>query len=412
MRWSDRNEDNLDALLRSDGETKLGAALTELREHRTEPSSELRERIRELAAAEPEVEPRRRFRLGGYRPTFAHAGALVAAVLLIAVAIPIATMSRDGSSSEASGDAASLPTVREPDRQPVAPETFSPGVPPPAPAPPAMKAAPSTPGGGAGGGYAAPQVPSLTGGGVAKRARRAAADEAAPIPSATRAQDYSADIKLHVADHDELSDAVQSAIRTTRQLGGYVTYVDYGTSGQKDGEATLAVRVPVGRVQTAVARFSQLGTILEQQTEIVDLQGKVDRITRDIQQRRDRIAKLEAQLKDPTLSDAQRNRLEARLVQAKRGLANAQRDRAGVLRQSRYAKLDLAFTTEKRNEPAPPPSDLRKTIDDAAGILAAELGVLLYVLIAGAPLIALALLAWLGARAARRAASQRVLERA
>jgi Domain of unknown function (DUF4349) len=408
MRWSDRNEDNLDALLRSDGETKLGAALTELREHRTEPSSELRERIRELAAAEPESKPRRRFRLGGYRPSFAHAGALAAAVLLIAIAIPIATMRGDRGSPEAS-DAGSSGAVVNPDARVVGEAQTSAG-PPAAPPPPPMPLAPSPGGGGGGGGgAAAPQVP-MAKPHLALRAR--AAGKAAPVPSTSRAQDYSADIKLHVADHDELSDAVQSAIRTTRQLGGYVTYVDYGTSGQKDGEATLAVRVPVGRVQTAVARFSQLGTILEQQTEIVDLQGKVDRITRDIQQRRDRIAKLEAQLKDPTLSDAQRNRLEARLVQAKRGLANAQRDRAGVLRQSRYAKLDLAFTTEKRNEPAPPPSDLRKTIDDAAGILAAELGVLLYVLIAGAPLIALALLAWLGARAARRAASQRVLERA
>ena len=102
---------------------------------------------------------------------------------------------------------------------------------------------------------------------------------AAPLPSANRAQDYSASIKLHVDDPDELSEAVQSAIRSTRALGGYVTYVDYGTSGAREGEATLAVRVPVGRVQTAVARFSQLGTILEQQTEIVDLQGRIDRIT-------------------------------------------------------------------------------------------------------------------------------------
>jgi Domain of unknown function (DUF4349) len=405
MRWSDRNEDNLDALLRSDGETKLGAALTELREHRTEPSSELRERIRELAAAEPESKPRRRFRLGGYRPSFAHAGALAAAVLLIAIAVPIATTRGDGDES----GAVSSPRSSEPPPG-VGGDSGSGAVrkafePPAAPPPPAM--APVL-GSGGSGGSAAPE-PSVVDSGALRAARR---EKAAPLPSATRAQDYSADIKLHVADHDELSDAVQSAIKTTRQLGGYVTYVDYGTSGQKDGEATLAVRVPVGRVQTAVARFSQLGTILEQQTEIVDLQGKVDRITRDIQQRRDRIAKLEAQLKDPTLSDAQRNRLEARLVQAKRGLANAQRDRAGVLRQSRYAKLNLAFTTEKRNEPAPPPSDLRKTIDDAVGILAAELGVLLYVLIAGAPFIALALLAWLGARAARRAASQRVLERA
>src|SRR4029453_14805842 len=92
---------NLDAHPRGDGETKLGAALTELREHKTEPSSELRERIRELAAGEPESEPRRRFRLGGYRPSFAHAGALAPPVLLIAIAVPIATTRDDGDASEA-----------------------------------------------------------------------------------------------------------------------------------------------------------------------------------------------------------------------------------------------------------------------------------------------------------------------
>lgn len=407
MRWSDRNEDNLEALLRGNGDTKLGAALTELREHKTEPSNELRERIRELAAGEPESEPRRRA-VFGYRPSLAHAGALAAAVLLIAVAIPIATM-RGGGSSEAS-DASSSGAVVNPDARVVG-EPQPPTRPPAAPPPPPMAFAPPPPGEGGGGGYAAPKAKPMPKAAL-RSAERARADAAAPLPSTTRAQDYSADIKLHVGDHDELSDAVQSAIRTTRQLGGYVTYVDYDTKGKEDGAATLAVRVPVGRVQTAVARFSQLGTILEQQTDIVDLQGRIDRITRDIQQRRDRIAKLEAELKDPTLTDAERNRLEARLVQAKRGLANAQKSRAGVIRQSRYAKLELAFTTEKRNEPAPPPSDLRKTLDDALGILGAELGVLLYVLIAGAPFIALAILAWFAARAARRASGRRVLERA
>ena len=172
------------------------------------------------------------------------------------------------------------------------------------------------------------------------------------------------------------------------------------------------MRVPVGRVQTAIARFSELGTILEQQTEVRDLQGQVDRITRDIQARRDRIAKLEAELKDPTLSERERDRLEARLVQAKRGLATATRNRAAVRRQASFAKLELAFTTEESNEPVPPPSDLRRTFDDALGVLAAELGVLLYVLIAGAPFIVLAILAVLGARALRRGANARVLERA
>jgi Domain of unknown function (DUF4349) len=400
MRWSDRNEDNLETLLRDDGNTKLGAALTELREHKTEPSEALRERVRTIAAKEPEPERRWLSKLTGYRPVFRYAAALGAAVLLLAIAIPIATVG-DGGSTEASGDSQTVVASRPPDRQ------FSPTAPPAAPTPPPMPLAPSA----SGEGGVAPQAPEQAFDSGARNLR-AGADKAAPLPSPTRAQDYSANIKLHVDNHDELSAAVQSAIRSTRQLGGYVTYVDYGTSGEKDGEAALAVRVPVGRVQTAVARFSQLGTILEQQTEIVDLQGRIDRSTRDIQQRRDRIAKLEAELKDPTLSDAERSRLEARLVQAKRGLANAQRGRAGVIRQSRFAKLDVAFTTERREEPAPPPSEFRRTLDDAAGILAAELGVLLFVLIAGAPFIALALLAWLGARAARRAASQRVLERA
>src|SRR5215211_5084923 len=394
MRWSDRNEDNLDALIRGEGGTKLGASLTELREHKTEPSTELRERMRALAAEEPEHRRRLRLRVGSYRPRFAHVGSLAAVVLLIAIAIPIATKSGDSVSNEASGDAGSAGAVTGQDSGAEG-DALEPVTPPAAPPP--RRLAP-TPGGG-GGSYAAPppagareDMPNVA---AAKRT-------AAPLPSTTRAQDYSASIKLHVDDHDELSEAVQSAIRSTRRLGGYVTYVDYDTKGKEDGAATLGVRVPVGRVQTAVARFSQLGTILEQQTEIVDLQGPIDRITRDVQSRRDRIAKLEAELK----------RLEARIVQAKRGLANATHNRAGVLRQSRFAKLDLSFTTVEEKEPAAPPSDLEQTLDDASGILAAELGVLLFILIAGAPFIALGLLAWFGARAARRASGRRILERA
>ena len=393
MRWSNHNDDDkLEALLSGENRGRLGSALVELQQNAPEAPAELQERIRALAEQEPTVEkPSRpawtqRFSLG-------HAGAAVAALLVVAVAIPaIAALTRDGS-HEASAPTPSAKAGAgngqpQPQLPPDAPRAEGrrlaeplPTLAPPAPPPPASR--------------------------FEDRAFKAA-----PLPSPVRAQDYSASIKLHVNDPDELSKAVQSAIRTTRQLGGYVTYVDYGTSGTKDGDAELSVRVPVGRVQGAIARFSMLGTILEQQADVRDLQGQIDRITRDVQQRRDRIAKLEAELKDPTLSDAERNRVETRLVQAKRGLANAVRGRAGLIRQSRFAKLDLAFTTKKEKEAPAPPSELRKTLDDAAGILATELGVLLYVLIAGAPFIVLALLAWLGARTARRAASQRVLERA
>jgi Domain of unknown function (DUF4349) len=399
MRWSDRKEDEkLEALLRGEDDSRLGTALVEMREQVPEAPEELRERIRTLAAEEARVEPPpRRARFGGNRLSFARVGAIAAAALVVAVAIPaVVGIARDGAGDETSSSS--------PAPQASVEAAIGGQLPP--------RAAEDSTGSGDGlerlmSPQAAPPPPP------------AAADKdtgtpsgAAPLPSTNRAQDYSASIRLHVDNPDELSEAVQSAIRSTRQLGGYVTYVDYGTSGAKEGEATLAVRVPVGRVQSAIAGFSELGTILEQQTEIVDLQGRIDRITRDIQQRRDRIAKLEAELQDPTLSETERDRLETRLVQAKRGLANATSERAGVLRQSRFAKLDLAFTTEKSNEPAPPPSELRKTLDDAVGILAAELGVLLFVVIAGAPFIALALLAWLGARTLRRGANQRILEQA
>jgi Domain of unknown function (DUF4349) len=399
MRWSDKN-DNLEARLPGEGGGRLGSALAELREKAPDAPAALRERVR-LAVEEPAEEAGRgRGRRPRYRLSLAHAGALAAAVLVVAVAIPaIAAVTDDGRSSLESSDEAATGEAPSPSTELNDYPLMRSPEPTPAPADPAQLRA------------ARPaQTPEAGGGSFAPSPRAKA--KAAPLPSPNRAQDYSANIKLHVDDHEGLSEAVQSAIRSTRQLGGYVTYVDYGTSGRRDGRAELAVRVPVGRVQTAVARFSQLGTILEQQTQIRDLQGQIDRITRDIQARRDRIAKLEAELKDPTLSESERDRLEARLVQAKRGLANATSARAGVIRQSRFAKLDLAFTTEESNEPAPPPSELRKTLEDAVGILAAELGVLLFILIAGAPFIVLIGLAWLAARAFRRGAAQRVLDRA
>ena len=62
----------------------------------------------------------------------------------------------------------------------------------------------------------------------------------------------------------------------TRALGGYVRTVDYG-EGRGEGTARLVVRVPIGRVQTAILRFSELGTILDQHVSVRDVQPGLDR---------------------------------------------------------------------------------------------------------------------------------------
>ena len=95
----------------------------------------------------------------------------------------------------------------------------------------------------------------------------------APIAPAKRAQLYSAEITLRVKD---LSDTTQDALRRTRALGGYVRTCRL-RRGRREGTARLVVRVPIGRVQTAILRFSELGTILDQHVSVQDIQPRLDR---------------------------------------------------------------------------------------------------------------------------------------
>jgi len=92
-------------------------------------------------------------------------------------------------------------------------------------------------------------------------------------------------------------------------------------------------------------------------------------------------------------------------------VAELQRERRGIERQAALARVTLVLSTfEAANDVEP--GGLEGTLRDAGGILLAELALLLYVLIVGAPLALLALLAFLGIRLARRRADERLLERA
>ncbi len=65
---------------------------------------------------------------------------------------------------------------------------------------------------------------------------------AAPTLTAkSRLQKQDVAMRLRV---DDLSGATQSAVRTTRRLGGFVAGADYAT-GSKEGNSRLALRVPV-----------------------------------------------------------------------------------------------------------------------------------------------------------------------
>jgi hypothetical protein len=228
-------------------------------------------------------------------------------------------------------------------------------------------------------------------------------------PSGVRLQNYTAFLRLHVADLDKLSSATKDAMRFTRRVGGYVASVDYGTG--KRGQAALVLRIPVDRVQQAVVHFSGLGTILTQQVSIEDVQGQVNDQTKRIAVLRQQVAIIERTLRTQTLTPEARARLEIQLANTKARLAAAVRQKGATVRRARLARVSLTLTTEKETAVPSKPGRIDNALDDAGAILTKEAAIALYVLVVAGPLLLLAAAALAGGRLLRRRGEQRLLER-
>jgi Domain of unknown function (DUF4349) len=240
--------------------------------------------------------------------------------------------------------------------------------------------------------------------------KRSAPSAAVPT-SPGRAQDYRAVLRLRVDDLDDLSGKAQRALRLTRRYGGYVVSTTFRNTRPGEGDSTLELRIPIARVQEAVVAFSELGSIVSQDVSIRDLQGQIDRYTRDIRRLRDRLAALRSSLLDPNLTDAERARIETELTQVRGRLATLEQERRVLDRQGRFAKISLALTTQKPAAEKDEAGRIERAFDDAGSVLAREVAFGLYALIVALPFLVLIALAVAGARVGRRRADQRLLER-
>jgi hypothetical protein len=213
-------------------------------------------------------------------------------------------------------------------------------------------------------------------------------------PTAGRLQRYQATMRLRVKNVDAMSSAAKRAMNLTHGLGGYVASVQYATRS-KGGGATLVLRVPVGNVQTALTELASLGAILQQHTGILDVTRRVDREALQI-------AELERQLAHASPS-------EAPVIRAK--LATLRAKHARLLKSARLARITLGLTTPAK-QAAAAPSRFDRTVDDAGSVLLRELEILLYALVVAGPLLLLGAAGIAAARAQRRRADARLLERA
>ena len=373
--------DRLEALLRgesgNDGrERRIGALMDELTLGEIAPPAELRERVRSLSAtpAEAPAAARRLPRL----PSLRGQGRRLAPVLgLAAVVAVIAGVA--ATQTHTSATTQSLQVARE--VQDVAPADDQHGV----------------------------AVGKSTLAPVASAPRAAAAP---PLPDGTRAQDYSASLRLAVGSVAELSRSTQSVLDTVHSLGGAVVTVDYGTPSAGSGSAVIDLRVPVGRAQEALRRFSALGTITAQQVQIRDLQAGLDQETNRARALRHRVELLKAKLLSPSLTAVERATLEARLADSQSALESVLRGVHATQQRAAFARFSLALVTGRGTAIAPPaqPGPFERTADDALGVISVVGRGALFAAIVAGPFVLLAGGLWWLSRRFRRRAERRLLE--
>jgi hypothetical protein len=229
-------------------------------------------------------------------------------------------------------------------------------------------------------------------------------------PDTGRHQDYEASMTLRVKDLDALTDRTNEAMQVVRSYGGYVASVQQSTSAGQPGEADLVLRVPVGHVEDAMVRLSELGTVLARQVSIVDLEQTLRQQRARILRLKLFVARATEQLKGDLPADV-RLRLQLQLQAAREELARATRANRTTLDEAAFSHVALTLTTQKAATPVQKGGAGRfeRAARDAGSFLAGAAAVILFLLIVLSPLIVLVVACALGFRAYRRREERRLL---
>jgi hypothetical protein len=116
----------------------------------------------------------------------------------------------------------------------------------------------------------------------------------APPSTPGRVQVYGADLALRLSSATAVSDGVKSALRIASSLGGYPTLV-HATSHATMASADLTLKIPRAHIQEAVTRLSALGTITSEQVNIQDKQAGLNATDRQIARLQGQLKELRAQ---------------------------------------------------------------------------------------------------------------------
>jgi hypothetical protein len=221
-----------------------------------------------------------------------------------------------------------------------------------------------------------------------------------------------ASLQVHVPSHSALTTATNKATQIVSSLGGYAQSVQYQSETKGGGSSFLALKVPVGKAQTAIGRLAQLGTLVSQQVSTQDLQQQLTRQNNGIGTLRRAIAVYEQALQSGTLSPSQRIDVQIKLANARHSVKLLRKARAGTIQSGATADISLALTTSKSSfvgGGSHTSGRFDRLLGGAAGFLALEGIIVLYALVVLSPLLVLGGLAWVFLRERRRRDERRLL---
>lgn len=221
-----------------------------------------------------------------------------------------------------------------------------------------------------------------------------------------------ASLQVQVPDRSALSAATNKATQIVSSLGGYAQSVQYQSSHDGNGNAFLALRVPVGKAETAIGRLGALGKLVSQQVSTQDLQQQLTHETNQIGSLRRAIAVYEQALKSGTLSPPERVDIQIKLSNARHALIAQRKARTGTLASGATADVSLTLTTNKNGIVGPThhkSGRFDRLLRSAAGFLALEGIVVLYALVVLSPILIVGGLAWWLLRERRRREETRLL---
>ena len=252
---------------------------------------------------------------------------------------------------------------------------------------------------------------TAAGGPAVVQSRNVPAPYSVTIPK-NRLVHADASLQVHVGSHSALTTATNKATQIVTSLGGYAQSVQYQSETKGGGSSFLALKVPVGKAQTAIGRLAQLGTLVSQQVSTQDLQQTLSRQNNGIGTLRRAIAVYEQALKSGTLSLAQRIDIQIKLANARHSVKLLRKARAGTIQSGATADISLTLTTSKSsivgggNHTS---GRFDRLLGGAAGFLALEGIIVLYALVVLSPLLVLGGLAWVFLRERRRRDERRLL---